>query len=130
MGSGTTATRHGGVVASLGSAVGGGMLDHLQPFGFVVAETTETRRGATVRLANGIATVVITADWLEGEIEVTVGRIGEEGVAFGSLVPPNAARALHLRRLPRNVRTSVVEAQLSQVAELLTEHQRDLLSRT
>lgn len=105
-------------------------MGRLQPYGFTVAEASESQRGSTVRLANGLASVLVTADWLEGEMEVAAGPIGEEGVSFHDLVPPESTHGLRLRRLPRDVSTSVVAEQLAQVADLLLQHQPAILTRT
>lgn len=106
------------------------MLTRLRQHGFQVAESSESHRGSSVMLTNGAAATIVTADWLEGEIEIAVGPIGEESIDVHSFVPADVAHGLRLRRLPRDVSTAVVEDQLAQAADLLLQHQSALLTRT
>jgi hypothetical protein len=104
------------------------MLPSLAELGFQVAESRSSNRGSCVRLSNAYAWIEVTADWLEGEIDICAARIGEPSLELEQLVDLRGSRGLHLRRLSRSVRTAVVADQLEQAASLLVEHQRPLLA--
>jgi hypothetical protein len=115
-------------VADLEAAAERGMLPALSPLGYGIVEASASYRGAAVRLCNGRASIEITADWLEGEIHVDAGPIGQPSVPLGQLVDMGESHGLHLARLPRPVSTAVVADQLAQVAGLLLRHQASLLA--
>lgn len=92
------------------------MSERLAEFGFDITDTQATERGAHVEMSNGRVVVNVTADWLEGEIDITVNDGTSTRPVSDIVVLP---KAVHLQRLGRGVSTDVVAAQLTKVAEAL-----------
>src|SRR5687768_11120042 len=88
----------------------------LGSFGFQVTGSVIAGRGSTVECANGCIVIIVEADWYEGEIEIEVAALGAAGVPLERVVDVSQARALSLRRLPRNIGVDALERRLSQVA--------------
>lgn len=98
-------------------AVENGLLPPLLSFGFAAREVASSQRGETVECGNGVALIAVSADWLEGELSVTVQQVGAPAVPVEDLVE---IKALHLTRIGRGTSPNVVEATLRKIAEALT----------
>lgn len=102
----------------LALAVHLGMHERLSEFGYSVTSTGGNKRGSHIELSNGWVVVDITADWLEGEITITVNHNGKSE-SINELVV--LGKGTDLRRLSRGVSRDVVGAQLTKVANALIE---------
>ena len=81
-------------------------------------------------VSNGMVLISVTADWLEGELAVTL-RSGVGGeVPLDRLVADARVKGLRLSRLPRGVSAGVLQSQLHKVADLLKTEAHDVLSAT
>lgn len=103
-----------------------GMSERLSAHGYSVTSADGTARGSHVEFSNGSVLVTVTADWLEGELDVTVND-GLHVVSAEQLV--DLPKATHLRRLGRGVSTDVIGAQLTKVAAALIEQAPHLFTR-
>jgi hypothetical protein len=123
--------RHHAVVATTGkldAAVEHGMLARLAVHGYEAVGSVDNNRGSSVELSDGSTLIVVTADWLEGEIEVTVNADGRER-RLAEVVDLRAVRGLHLRRLRRGVTADVIGEQLAKVTEALLRQAPELFGR-
>ena len=119
--------RHDVAVSSrLLRAVERGLVEPLARYGFVAAGGGGNR-GETVECSNGQTLITVSADWLEGELSVTVQRPGESPVAVADLVDLDGVKGLRMTRLGRNVSVSTVESTLGKIAEALDEQASDVL---
>lgn len=111
-------------------AVEAGMVEPLGVFGFGVAGSDETHRGARVELTNGEVLISVDCDWLEGELTVSVRRGGGAEMPVEQLVDLTKAKALRLSRLGRSVSADALTSQLRKVSALLVEQVPDVLAST
>lgn len=98
-------------------AVEQGLVEPLAQFGFIAAGDGGTHRGESVECSNGSALIMVSADWLEGELSVTVQRPGQPAVPVEEFIE---AKALHLRRIRRGASVDMIASTLRKVAEALT----------
>lgn len=89
-------------------AVERGLIPSLSRYGFT-ASGGRGDRGETVNCSNGSTLITVSADWLEGELSVTVQRAGESPVPIEDVLDLGKIKSLHLRRLGRNVSAATVE---------------------
>jgi hypothetical protein len=98
--------------------------------GFHVSTVADSPRGETVEAVRDLVAIRVDADWLEGEVQVTVQTAGEPPVALDRVVDVARVEGLHLRRVPRSVSRGVVESTLSKIAAALVEQASDVLDQT
>jgi hypothetical protein len=72
--------------------------------------------------------ITVSADWLEGELSLTLQRLGQEAMPLGDLLDLDRVKGLHLTRLGRNVSVATVEAQLRKIAQALDEQASAVLA--
>lgn len=70
----------------------------LHGFGFTRSEATTSDRGSSVVLANEVVALRFDADWLEGELAVSVQAVGGEPLPLDELVNLSGT-GLSLRRI-------------------------------
>ncbi len=109
------------------SAVERGLVGPLEIFG-LTATGGGGERGETVECSNGSTLITVAADWLEGELAVTLQRFGEAPQAIEDLLDLSQVKGLHLTRLGKGASVDVVAAQLQRVATALREQRGDLLA--
>jgi hypothetical protein len=102
------------------AAVEVGFASLLTHYGFV-ASGGGSERGETVECTNGTTLITVSADWLEGELSLTVRSLGGRPVPVDDLIDLTRIKGLHLTRLSRNVTTDVVAAQLEKIALALSQ---------
>jgi hypothetical protein len=107
-------------------AVERGLVEPLALYGFV-ATGGGGNRGETVECRNDQTLITISADWLEGELSVTVQRLGQSPVAVADLVDLDGIKGLRMTRLGRNVSVGTVESSLRKIAEALDEQATEVL---
>jgi hypothetical protein len=100
----------------------------LSRYGFV-ASGGGGARGETVECTNGTTLITVSADWLEGELALTVRSAGEAEMSIAEVIDLARVEALHLSRLSRSASTETVAAQLRKIAEALVEQAAELLGR-
>lgn len=100
-------------------AVQRGLVEPLGSLGFR-ATGVGSLRGETVECTNNSVLITLSADWLEGEIDVTVTQLGQPGVPLAALIELEG-KAIHLSRLPRSVSVSSLEATMRKIADTLLE---------
>jgi hypothetical protein len=100
-------------------AVRKGLVGPLRPLGFR-ATGSGSARGETVECTNGSVLITLSADWLEGELDVTVTQPGQPALPLAALVNLRG-KAIHLNRLPRSVSVGTLEATMRKVAAALLE---------
>ena len=104
------------------------MAEPLGAFGYRVAGSDESHRGAHVELTNGEVLISVDTDWLEGELTVSVRCAGGADIPIEQLVDLSKAKALRLTRLGRSVSADVLASQLRKVSALLVEQVPDVLA--
>lgn len=110
----------------LDAAVSG--FEPLTARGFALRSVGDSGRGETVEAASDTTAIRVAADWLEGELDVTVQIVG--GAEAPLLAVVRRPSGLHLQRLPRGVKRGVLEATLRQVADAMVEQAGDVLDGT
>lgn len=89
-----------------------------------------THRGESIQILSDVVSISVSADWLEGEIEVALQARDGPAISLESLVDVAQAPGLHLRRLPRGLSRGSLESQLSKIATLLIDQASDVLDAT
>jgi len=112
----------------LTQAVERGLLQPLGAFDFRVAGSSSSNRGSTVDCTNGEVLIHVVADWLEGEVTVTLRSLGGAEVSYEAIVHREDAKALSLTRLPRSPSTGVLVSKLRRLGEALAAQAPDILS--
>lgn len=107
-------------------AVQEGLVGPLRPLGFR-ATGRGSARGETVECTNGSVLITLSADWLEGELKVTVTRPGQPAVPLDALIKLQG-KAIRLNRLPRSVSIGTLESMLRKIAAALLEQSPQLLA--
>ncbi len=107
-------------------AVERGLLGPLAPYGFVALGGGGVR-GETVECSNGWTLLTVSADWLEGELGVTVRTRAGLLSSLDDLIDLGRISGLRLTRLGRGVSAATVEAQLRKVADALIEQAPNVL---
>jgi hypothetical protein len=91
----------------LHDAIVQGLLPELAGWGLAFIERTTTRRGTMEILGSADTRLEIVADWLEGEVDVTIQRKGVEDVTVSSSRLPRdvgrGALTSHLRAVGRSL---------------------------
>jgi hypothetical protein len=105
-------------------------LDPLTAFGFTIAGHSGGLRGETLEMSNSHLLLTVSADWLEGEISVSVRAVGGPERTLASIIDLDAVKALHLHRVGRGATTGTVESTLRKVADALVEEANDVLAGT
>jgi hypothetical protein len=85
-------------------------------------------RGETVECTNGFTLITVSADWLAGELSMSVQRAGGSPVPIEDVLDLGKIKDLHLRRLGRSVSAAAVETNLRKIAHALDEQAPDLLT--
>jgi len=85
-----------------------------------------SHRGETVECTNGSVLITLSADWLEGQLDVTVTQLGGPAVPLAALVKVKG-KAIHLRGIPRSVTVGSLEATMRKIADALLEQVPQLL---
>ena len=99
----------------------------LERYGFRFGEAFDSHRGAKVTVVNRCVAVSVTADWLEGELYVSVSAHGGPEVALAEIVDLTQAKGLALSRLRRGASVGILEARLRKVGEVLVAQVAELL---
>jgi hypothetical protein len=107
-------------------AVQAGLVGPLRPLGFQ-ATGSGSSRGETVECTNGSLLITLSADWLEGELNVTVTQPGQPAIPLATLIELQG-KAIHLNRLPRSVSVSSLESTMRKIAASLREQIPQLLA--
>lgn len=115
-------------VTRLAAAVDKGLAGWAATHGLTVMPGVENNRGGSVRLVNEHATIRIVADWLEGELTVTVQQTDGDELALADLVDLRKARGLSLTRLSRGISEDAVVRRLRQIANLLDDQAAPLFT--
>jgi hypothetical protein len=112
----------------LAQAATDGLLVPLDVFGFRWAGSTEGDRGSSVELTNGRVLIRVVADWLEGELSITLRVAGEGELPVEELVDLSRIKGLHLARLPKSASADQLASQLKKVADALVVQAPAILS--
>lgn len=102
-----------------------GLVPPLATHGFR-ATGSEALRGETVECTNGYVLITVIADWLEGELDVTVRTLNEPAKPLAEVIDI-AHKALHLTRLGRGASVRTIQAQLRKIAEELVTQRPDIV---
>ena len=105
-------------------------LDALTDFGFTIAGHSGGCRGETLEMSSSLVLLTVSADWLEGEISVTLRGIGGPERTLASVIDLDAVKALHLNRVRRGAAAGLIETTLRKVAGALVEQAEEVLSGT
>jgi len=91
----------------------------LAEYGFRPIDTDlDSYRGGTVSFTDGFRLVTISADWIEGLIDVTVREAGSPAQPLEAIVP-DAARSLRLSRLSPAPTKGMLTSRLVEVTRVL-----------
>jgi hypothetical protein len=95
--------------------------------GFQVADSRSSNRGSSVEIVTGNIAIFITADWLEGELDVSVRALGDRRMNLDEVVDLSQAKGLSLTRLGKGVTGDMLSRRMTQVLDLLEEQFPGLL---
>jgi hypothetical protein len=105
-------------------------LDPLVPFGFAVAGHSGGLRGEALEMSNSLVLLTVSADWLEGEIAVSLRGVGGTEHSLDSVIDVGKVKGLHLSRVGKGATVGMVEATLRKIADALVEQAEDVLAGT
>jgi hypothetical protein len=88
-------------------AVDRGLVEPLRQFGYR-ATGMGSLRGEMVELSNGAVMITLSADWLEGELDIRMAQREAKAVPLRELVEVQGL-GIHLSRLPRAVTAASLE---------------------
>ena len=102
---------------------------HVVEMGYRIESRGSSGRGEAVDVIGDVVRISISADWLEGEIDVELQAVGHAALPLDSVVDLGQVHGLHLRRISRSVTrdqlvstlTKVVDALVAQVPGVLAE---------
>jgi hypothetical protein len=98
--------------------------------GYRIKSSGPDYRADWVDLIGDVVKISITADWLEGEINVELQALGHPAVPLGSVVDLGQARGLHLRRIARSATQGQLVSTLKKVADALVAQAPSVLAGT
>lgn len=98
--------------------------------GFVVAASEPGGRGESVDVVSDHLCIALTADWVEGELDVQLQSPGHPAVPLGSVIDLRLVRGLHLSRLPGSITRGQLVSTLTKVATALEQQADDVLAGT
>ena len=99
-------------------------LDALIEFGFRLGSVTGSARGSTVEVLNPCLRLLLSADYLEGELGVAVQVIGGPELSVGEILGPEIAR---MTRISRGASRGILQARLDDVFRALVTECPELL---
>ena len=105
-------------------------LEPLVARGFRIAVVADSPRGEAIEAVSNLVAVRVDADWLEGELAVTVQAAGQPAVPLDRVVDLATVEGLHLRRISRSVSRGMIESTLSKIASALVDQASDVLDAT
>jgi hypothetical protein len=108
------------------SAVERGLIAPLSRYGFS-ARGGGGDRGESVECSNGHALIRVSADWLEGELSVSLQRPGKPPIPIADLLDLTGVEGLRMTRLGRGVTVETLAATLKKIALALDEKVPELL---
>lgn len=108
-------------------AVERGLVEPLADYGFI-ATGGGGQRGETVECSNGFLRITVSADWLEGELTVELGKPGQPSRPISEVLDLTRHSAFRLSRLPRDVSVGSLEARLRPIATALESDASDWLA--
>ncbi len=119
-------TEEPGKLAAAAAVAFEGLIGH----GFDLAAAGAGGRGESVDLVSPHLRIGLSADWVEGELEVVLQSPGHSAAPLGSVVDLSLVRGLHLSRLPRAMTRGELVSALSKVAAALQQQAPDVLAGT
>lgn len=96
-------------------------------------QTTDLRtsnRGSSVDLVNDQIAISITADWLEGELGISIRHVSGKSVELAELADPSEVKGLSLTRLKRDISVDMLARRVTQALDLLERSVPGLLEGT
>jgi hypothetical protein len=94
------------------------------------SEPRSSDRGSSVDLVNDQVAISITADWLEGELGVSIRCVGGVPVDLADLADTSEVKGLSLSQLKRGISVDMLARRLTQVLDLLERSVPGLLDGT
>jgi hypothetical protein len=96
---------------------------NLAEYGFRPVDTDlDSYRGGTVSFTDGLRLVTISADWIEGVIDVRVREAGGPARSLEAIVPDAVASSLRLSRISRAPTKGMLTSRLVEVTRVLRLH--------
>jgi hypothetical protein len=92
-----------------------------------VADSRSSNRGSSVELFAGNIAISISADWLEGELDVLVRALGDRPLNLGEVVDLSQTKGLSLSRLGKGVTVDMLSRRLTQVLNAIEQQIPGLL---
>ena len=105
-------------------------LEPLIARGFRIAVVADSPRREAIEAVRDLVAVRVDADWLEGELAVTVQAAGQKAVPLDRVVDLATVDGLHLRRISRSASRGMIESTLSKIASALVDQASDVLDET
>jgi aryl-alcohol dehydrogenase-like predicted oxidoreductase len=87
-------------------------------------------RVESVDVIGEVVRISISADWLEGEIDVELQALGHAAIPLGSVVDLGQVHGLHLRRISRSVTRDELVSTLTKVVDALVAQAPGVLAET
>jgi hypothetical protein len=105
-------------------------LEPLTARGFRIATVADSPRGEAIEAVGNLVAVRVDADWLEGELAVSLQAGGQPRVSLDRVVDLARVDGLHLRRIPRSASRGMIESTLSKISSALVDQASDVLAET
>lgn len=87
--------------------------------GLQVADSLSSNRGSSVEIIAGSIAISVSADWLEGELNISVRALGDRPRNVAEVVDVSKTKGLSLSRLRKGATVDMLARRLSQVFDLL-----------
>lgn len=98
--------------------------------GYRIESSGPGGRGESVDVIGDVVRISISADWLEGEIDVELRALGHSALPLDSVVDLGKVHGLHLRRISRSVTRDQLVSTLTKVVDALVAQAPAVLAET
>lgn len=118
--------QHGGRLAEAASLAFRPIIE----MGYRIESSGPGGRGESVDVIGDVVSISISADWLEGEIDVELQAVGHAPLPLDSVVDVGLVHGLHLRRISRSVTRDQLVSTLTKVVDALVTQAPGVLAET
>lgn len=105
-------------------------LEPLLSRGFQLMPGPHGGRGERVDLVSEAVLIAVSADWLEGEIEVNLQAVGGSAIPLAILVDLQRVKGPRLSRISRSVTHGQLVSIMEKIADVLVAQAPDVLAAT
>jgi hypothetical protein len=98
--------------------------------GYRIESSGPGGRGESVDVIGDVVRISISADWLEGEIDIELQALGHAALPLDSVVDLGQVHGLHLQRISRSVTRDQLVSTLTKVVDALVAQAPGVLAET